>query len=531
MKSKGKRSIAPLLMIALIVGTMLFLSACSDSLDGTWVPAQAGAGFQSVTFDGNRISIPPITIMGDTPGTGINITYVISDGELIVTQSAMGVDIEISRFSFRRDGNSIFLNDVEYVREGQQRIAVSPVDEGHGTALAVVAEKDITPTDTTELPENQSQGHNESDIGNNEAVSEAYVAVINLNLPLTIRETTYRIHTGWGGTTWRITMDGILQRYVAGAWNRPSEWMDIDTDVRSLYSLHNNVTFYIKNDNTLWGFGSNTQGLLGDGTGVDRSEPVLILNDVATVNLYNTIFYAITTDKRLVTWGGGNFEPVYVASNIIGFFNNLSQIVHSTDGNIHQIGCDHSLTQFSQEPIFQGLIRSSWGVISLAYHINSTHSLIRRQQVEGGRWIEYVEIASYVSDIFELANQNIFFIRQDGTLWGMGTNRDGELGDGTRVPRNEPVQIAENVAHAGNNFFLTRDNALWIWNSNYPTPRQVAENIEVLVDGAYARFHEGGQIIPRNSWVNAGLAVERGEEFMRGAIFDNVKTPRILTFD
>ena len=103
---------------AVIIITAVFMfAACGDddSIEGKWIPAtgQTG-GFESVTFDGNNISIPGITAM---TAMGVNYTYSISNDELIVSTSGGGVSMEALRLSFKRDGDSIFISDVEYVRE------------------------------------------------------------------------------------------------------------------------------------------------------------------------------------------------------------------------------------------------------------------------------------------------------------------------------------------------------------------------------------------------------------------------------
>jgi hypothetical protein len=112
-----------LVLSTIILLLLVLAAACggsdgNGSIDGTWVPAEGQiGGFASITFDGNRISIPPATLMGDTPGTGISITYRISDGELIVTQSGAGVTAELFRLSFSRDGDTLTIEGVEYVRQ------------------------------------------------------------------------------------------------------------------------------------------------------------------------------------------------------------------------------------------------------------------------------------------------------------------------------------------------------------------------------------------------------------------------------
>jgi len=57
------------------------------------------------------------------------------------------------------------------------------------------------------------------------------------------------------------------------------------------------------------------------------------------------------------------------------------------------------------------------------------------------------------------------FLKADGSLWGVGNNSDGNLGDGTLSERHQPVQVATDVAavSAGNthSLFLKRDGTLW----------------------------------------------------------------------
>lgn len=120
MRNKGKKSISMLLIVALVTVTMLSLVACNgDSLDGTWTRAAGETGgFSSITFDGNNIIIPSVTdVFGDAAGAmGISYIFRIDGERLIISTSAAGVTVEAMRLSFRRDGNSIFVDDIEYVR-------------------------------------------------------------------------------------------------------------------------------------------------------------------------------------------------------------------------------------------------------------------------------------------------------------------------------------------------------------------------------------------------------------------------------
>jgi ribosomal protein L27 len=58
------------------------------------------------------------------------------------------------------------------------------------------------------------------------------------------------------------------------------------------------------------------------------------------------------------------------------------------------------------------------------------------------------------------------FIKSDGSLWGVGDNSDGELGDGTNVLVDVPVEIVSNnvvlvAAGEAHSLFVKSDGSLW----------------------------------------------------------------------
>ena len=67
------------------------------------------------------------------------------------------------------------------------------------------------------------------------------------------------------------------------------------------------------------------------------------------------------------------------------------------------------------------------------------------------------------------------FIKEDGSLWAFGDNTFGQLEDGTTVNRDEPIQIvSSNVVLAsvvgpyqnGSSFFIKTDGSLWAMGKN-----------------------------------------------------------------
>ncbi|MBI5767106.1 MAG: immunoglobulin domain-containing protein [Verrucomicrobia bacterium] len=69
-----------------------------------------------------------------------------------------------------------------------------------------------------------------------------------------------------------------------------------------------------------------------------------------------------------------------------------------------------------------------------------------------------------------IGSEHGFLIKNDGSMWGMGANNQGQLGDGTTIDRSTPVQIASGVMGAGgglaHTLFVKTDGTLWAMGSN-----------------------------------------------------------------
>jgi len=58
-------------------------------------------------------------------------------------------------------------------------------------------------------------------------------------------------------------------------------------------------------------------------------------------------------------------------------------------------------------------------------------------------------------------------IKENGELWGLGSNECGKLGDGTEENRNEPQKIMDNVRYVKDGGWytlaITENDELWGW--------------------------------------------------------------------
>ena len=81
-----------------------------------------------------------------------------------------------------------------------------------------------------------------------------------------------------------------------------------------------------------------------------------------------------------------------------------------------------------------------------------------------------VSVASNVVAV-AAGDYHSLFVKTDGTLWAMGENNYGQLGNGTTSNTNKPVSVASNVvavaAGSGFSLFVKTDGTLWAMGNNY----------------------------------------------------------------
>jgi alpha-tubulin suppressor-like RCC1 family protein len=75
----------------------------------------------------------------------------------------------------------------------------------------------------------------------------------------------------------------------------------------------------VHTDGTLWGWGSNTYGQVGDGSGSDQASPVQIgnLKTWKTVSAGNSHSVALKADQTLWTWGRNAEGQLGNGSNVL----------------------------------------------------------------------------------------------------------------------------------------------------------------------------------------------------------------------
>ncbi|WP_449240906.1 RCC1 domain-containing protein [Desulfoscipio gibsoniae] len=223
-----------------------------------------------------------------------------------------------------------------------------------------------------------------------------------------------------------------------------------------------NHTAAIKTDGSLWMWGGNYDGQLGNGSTEDSSVPVKVLDNVVAVSCGDGYTAVIKTDGTLWMWGDNDYGQLGKGapgnSTIpVKILDNAATVSCSRWGQTAAIKMDGSLWMWGYNG--NGELGNGGEGNQETYTMSG---LVPLQDIP----VKIMDNAAAVS----LGMNHTAAVKTDGSLWMWGDNEYGQLGDGSRKTSAFPVKVLDDVAavNCGSHHTaaVKTDGSLWMWGDN-----------------------------------------------------------------
>jgi len=249
----------------------------------------------------------------------------------------------------------------------------------------------------------------------------------------------------WGNIGWSFR--GVGPAF----WPEPVKIMDDVAIVATNKDKDSHYILAVKTDGSLWAFGKNQYGTLGDGTMTDRLEPVKIMDGVVSVSAGRNHTIAVQKDGSLWAWGA----------------NNNGQLGDGTAADsLKPVKIMDDAASVSAGAHFSTAIKRDGSLWAWGSNSNG--------QLGNGTAADSKKPVKVMNDVVSVSagHKHTMAIKHDGSLWAWGCNNAQQLGVGELYYEDQhaPLLILVSVAavEAGGSHTIAVRSAgsLWVWGSN-----------------------------------------------------------------
>lgn len=206
----------------------------------------------------------------------------------------------------------------------------------------------------------------------------------------------------------------------------------------------------IKKDKSLWSWGANSDGELGDGTKTQRSKPKKIKDSIMFANAkYNSHSQAIDINGNLWVWGDNEFGNLGDGTTI----GRNTPVKILSDNITYVIGGPHCAAINADNDLYM------WGSNDYMQLGDGT-TTYRKSPVKVMKGVKDVALSYCATTVLDI----------NGNVFSWGNNQYGQLGTGDKNDVSKPTKILENIIKLGKYFYggfaINANHELLVWG--YP---------------------------------------------------------------
>ena len=263
----------------------------------------------------------------------------------------------------------------------------------------------------------------------------------------------------WGaGTFGRLGDNSTISK------SSPVQTVVGGTNWQSITSGSSGHSAAIKTDGTLWLWGCNCRGELGDSSTINKSNPVQTTSGGTNWKKVSSAAFrtaAIKTDGTLWNWGGGT-------SGALGNNATANQSI--------------PVQTISATATWDSVSAACWGAVAIkidgtlwTWGRNNIGQLGNNSTADRSSPIQTVSATTNWRQA-SASDYNTVAIKTDGTLWTWGCAINGVLGNNSTINQSSPVQTVaaatnwKQVSLAGSTSIariaaIKTDGTLWVWGA------------------------------------------------------------------
>ena len=233
---------------------------------------------------------------------------------------------------------------------------------------------------------------------------------------------------------------------------------DNDWEAVSSGESHN---IALKSDGNLWGWGMNSYGEVGDGTRIERAAPARIGadNDWAQISAGKKHTVAIKADGSLWAWGSSKYGQLGDA-DVMGYWSEIPlRIGQDNDWESISAGEYHTMAIKADGSLW------AWGSNATDQLGTNSGLSLSEVPVQVGKDLDWASVAA--------GTAHTLAIKKDGSLWGWGSNMNGEIAaDYWTYKYSVPMRIGmetdwEIIRANSHSMGVKTDGSMWTWGYNW----------------------------------------------------------------